>query len=104
MARMDKHSAHRQQTYMGNHQDTAGLSPTGNILRDTWVFDILPESETCARWTLDRIEIVYEKVCSVETVWQSCQLSAASTARTPCPQLRHGHPACPRAGLEPGTR
>jgi len=65
---------------MDIHKDTAGLSPTGNILRDTWVFDILPESETCARWTLDRIEIVYGKVCSVGTVWQSCQSSAAGTA------------------------
>lgn len=44
MARME---SHRQQTYMGIDKDTAGLSPTGNIIRDAWVFGILPETETC---------------------------------------------------------
>jgi hypothetical protein len=62
MDHMNKHSGHRQQTYMGIHQDTEGLSPTGNVIRDAWVFGILPETETCEGWTLDQIEVIYEKV------------------------------------------
>jgi len=84
MARMDKHTAHRQQTYMGIHKDTDGLSPTGNIIRDAWVFGILPESETCEGWTLDRIEVVYEKVC---TAWEPY---GSLASRLP-PELRERH-------------
>jgi len=84
MTRMDKHTPHRQQTYMGIHNDTAGLSPTGNIIRDAWVFGILPENETCEGWTLDRIEVVYEKVCAA---WEPY---GSLASRLP-PELRERH-------------
>jgi hypothetical protein len=84
MVRMDKHIAHRQQTYMGIHKDIDGLSPTGNIIRDAWVFGILPETETCEGWTLDRIEVVYEKVC---TAWEPY----GSLASHLPPELRERH-------------
>ena len=84
MGYLDKHTAHRQQTYMGIHKDTAGLSPTGNIIRDAWVFGILPETETCEGWTLDRIEVVYEKV---STAWEPY----GSLASHLTPELRERH-------------
>jgi hypothetical protein len=84
MARMDKHDQHRRQTYQGIHKDTAGLSPTGNIIRDAWVFGILPESETCEGWTLDRIEAVHEKVCAA---WEPY----GSLASLLPPELRERH-------------
>lgn len=81
MARMEKH---KQQTYLGILKDTAGLSPTGNIIRDAWVFGILPETETCEGWTLDRIEVVYEKVC---TAWEPY---GSLASRLP-PELQERH-------------
>jgi hypothetical protein len=52
-------------TYVGIDQDTyGGMTPTGNIIRDAWVFGILPESETCAGWDGGRIQVVYDKVAA----------------------------------------
>jgi hypothetical protein len=84
MTHMDKQIRQRQQTYTGIHKDTAGLSPTGNIIRDAWVFGILPESETCEDWTLDRIEAIHEKV---STAWEPYGCLAS---RLP-PELRERH-------------
>lgn len=52
-----------QQTYAGIEQDThAGLTHLGRIVRDAWVFDILPETETCAGWDAARMQNLYEQV------------------------------------------
>lgn len=37
------------------------MGPTGNIIRDAWVFGIIPESETCAGWNTQGIESLYDK-------------------------------------------
>jgi hypothetical protein len=53
----------RQKTYAGIDQDPQGaMNPTGNIIRDAWVFGLIPESETCAGWTLQGIESLYDRV------------------------------------------
>ena len=44
-----------------------GISQTGNIVRDAWVFGILPESETCTGWSIQRIFELYDKVSEA---WQ----------------------------------
>ncbi len=50
-------------TYPGIHRDRqGGMTTVGTIIRDAWVFGILPEDETCEGWTLDRIEAIYDKV------------------------------------------
>lgn len=38
------------------------MNPTANIIRDAWVFGIIPESETCAGWTLQRLNNLYDNV------------------------------------------
>jgi len=49
--------------YMGIDKDPHGaMNPTGNIIRDAWVFGIIPESETCAGWTVQGIDALYDKV------------------------------------------
>jgi hypothetical protein len=49
--------------YQGIHNDPFGaMNPTGNIIRDAWLFGIIPESETCEGWTLQGIEDLYDKV------------------------------------------
>ena len=49
--------------YVGIDQDRyGGMTPTGNIIRDAWVFGIVPETETCAGWNYGRIEKLYDQV------------------------------------------
>ncbi len=49
--------------YMGlDNDETGGMNPTGNIIRDAWVFGIIPETEYCAGWTLQGIDALYDKV------------------------------------------
>lgn len=49
--------------YHGIDKDPkGGMTPTGNIIRDAWVFGIIPETETCAGWTLQGIDALYDKV------------------------------------------
>lgn len=49
--------------YPGIDKDTdGGMTPIGHIIRDAWVFGLIPESETCANWTHDRLEKLYDQV------------------------------------------
>ena len=49
--------------YVGLENDLfGGMTDQGRIIRDAWVFGILPESEDCAGWTLGQVQGLYEKV------------------------------------------
>ena len=49
--------------YAGIDKDPGGaMNPTGNIIRDAWVFDLIPETETCSGWDQARIQALYERV------------------------------------------
>lgn len=49
--------------YSGIDKDPTGtMNPTGNIIRDEWLFGIIPETETCEGWTLQGIDTLYDKV------------------------------------------
>ncbi len=51
------------QTYAGVDRDEhGGLTHMGRMVRDAWVFGILPETETCAGWDAARMQNLYEKV------------------------------------------
>ena len=53
----------KQKIYAGIDKDPTGaMNPTGNIIRDAWVFGLIPESETCAGWTVQGIDALYDKV------------------------------------------
>ena len=53
----------RNRIYVGIDKDEKGaMNPTGNIIRDAWVFGIIPESETCEGWKVQDIEALYDKV------------------------------------------
>jgi len=54
----------KDKIYVGLRNDNFGMSPTGNIIRDAWVFGLLPEGETCDGWNYDRIDALYDKVWS----------------------------------------
>ncbi len=54
-----------QQTYIGINQDTnSGLTHLGRMVRDAWIFGILPETETCAGCDFARMQNLYEQVFS----------------------------------------
>ena len=38
------------------------MTAIGRIVRDAWVFGLLPETETCAGWNMDRIQEIYDRV------------------------------------------
>lgn len=72
-------------TYVGIDQDQfGGMTGTGAIVKDAWLFGILPETETCAGWDVSRIQVVYEKV---QQEWDKYGCLAS---RLP-PELRERH-------------
>ena len=55
MARPDK--------YVGiNNEVNGGMTTIGKIIRDAWVFGIIPETETCENWNLAGIDALLDKV------------------------------------------
>jgi len=52
-----------ERRYGGIDKDPKGaMNPTGNVIRDAWVFGLIPETETCAGWTVQGIDALYDKV------------------------------------------
>ena len=50
-------------TYPGlDHDINGGMTMIGKIIRDAWVFEILPESETCEGWEMSRIDAIHQQV------------------------------------------
>ena len=39
-----------------------GMSPVGRLIRDAWVFDLLPETQNCEGWTAGMLQNLYEQV------------------------------------------
>lgn len=57
-----------RKTYVGIHNDlNGGMTDTGKIIRDAWVFGIIPENETCEGWQAHAIEDLWVKV---DTQWE----------------------------------
>jgi len=55
--------AQKRRTYPGIHNDHyGGMTDAGRIIRDAWVFGILPETETCEGWDYGRMEQLYGQV------------------------------------------
>lgn len=51
-----------KKTYVGIDQDQyGGMSSMGAIVKDAWIFGILPETETCAGWDVGRMQIIYDQ-------------------------------------------
>lgn len=42
--------------------EQGGLTDAGRIIRDAWVFGLIPETETCRGWTLDQLNNLYDQV------------------------------------------
>lgn len=52
-----------QRLYAGiDNDEKSGLTHLGRVVRDAWVFGILPETETCEGWDAARMQGLYEQV------------------------------------------
>lgn len=52
-----------KKNYIGIDKDPHGaMNPTGNIIRDAWLFGLIPETETCEGWTAQRVDALYDQV------------------------------------------
>jgi hypothetical protein len=50
-------------TYVGIHNDKfGGMTTIGKIIRDAWVFELIPEDQTCEGWTPQGIDALLQKV------------------------------------------
>jgi len=53
----------KPQRYVGIDKEVnGGMTDTGRIIRDAWVFRIIPETETCEGWLPQGIEDLWAKV------------------------------------------
>jgi len=49
--------------YVGIDKDIdGGMTDMGKIIRDAWVFEIIPETETCEGWMVQGIQDLWDKV------------------------------------------
>ncbi len=53
----------KQRVYVGLDKDVnGGMTPTGTIIRDAWVFELLDEGDNCTGWNYDRLQALYDRV------------------------------------------
>jgi hypothetical protein len=48
-------------TYCGFNADTHGITQLGRIVLDAWLFDLIPRSEDCAGWDLQRMQALMDQ-------------------------------------------
>ena len=52
-----------EKRYVGIQNDMfGGMTDTGKIIRDAWVFEIIPETETCEGWNAQGMQDLWGKV------------------------------------------
>ena len=53
----------RPNIYVGINNDVhGGMTNIGKIIRDAWVFELLPETETCEGWNQGQVDVLLDKV------------------------------------------
>jgi hypothetical protein len=71
-------------TYPGLSQDTHGMTVLGRVVLDGWLFGLIPETEECAGWGLQRMQNL---MVQVEQAWDEY---GNLPSRLP-PELRQRH-------------
>lgn len=80
--------------YAGIDKDPLGaMNPTGNIIRDAWVFELIPETETCAGWSVQNLDNLYARVSAA---WEPYGHLASNLP----PALRERHARIYAAAVE----
>lgn len=84
----------RQKNYMGINKDPkGGMNPAGNIIRDSWLFGLIAETETCEGWSMQRIDALYDQVTKE---WEKYGHLASNLP----PDLREKHARIYSAAIE----
>jgi hypothetical protein len=84
----------RGKTYEGIHNDRyGGMTVTGAIVKDAWIFGLIPESETCEGWSLDRMQLLYDQVA------EQRERMGFEIAKYP-PEIRERHERIHREAIE----
>jgi len=53
----------RPNTYVGIDNDVNGAMTTiGKFIRDAWVFELIPETETCEGWNHGQMDVLLDRV------------------------------------------
>lgn len=53
----------KDRRYVGLQQDMyGGMTPIGGLIKDAWVFGVLPETETCEGWTMPQFQVLHDRV------------------------------------------
>jgi hypothetical protein len=68
------------------------MTTIGKIIRDAWVFELIPETQTCEGWTQGQIDVLLDRV---NTEWDKygCMVSQLPAA------LRERHRRIHDAGI-----
>ena len=65
----------RPDKYVGINNDiNGGMTTIGKIIRDAWVFKLIPETETCEGWNFAGVDALLDKV-NVEWDKYGCLVS-----------------------------
>lgn len=87
-----------QKTYVGIYNDEqGGMTHIAMIIKDAWVFGILPETETCEGWLPSQIQVLYEQV------YQAWEPYAHLPSQLP-PELRERHTRLHAMAMEHGRK
>ena len=82
--------AKKPDTYIGVDKDiNGGMTTIGKLIRDAWVFGVIPETETCAGWNYAGIDALLDKV-NVEWDKYGCLASGLPEALFERHQKFHG--------------
>ena len=69
----------RPSTYVGINNDVRGAMTTiGKIIRDAWVFELIPETETCEGWNQGQMDVLLDRV-NAEWDKYGCMVSLLPT-------------------------
>ncbi len=84
----------RQKTYVGIYNDEfGGMTPTGSIVKDAWIFGLIPESQTCEGWTAGPLQLLYDQTSSK---WEECGYRVSNLPE----ELRQLHERIHREAIE----
>ena len=50
--------------YAGLKNDVnCGMTHLGQMVKDAWVFGLIPDSEDCTGWDNGQMQVLYERIC-----------------------------------------
>lgn len=87
-------NSRNKQTYIGIHNDRhGGMTLTGGMIKDAWIFGLIPETETCEGWTAGMMQSLHDQV-SAE--WDKYGLRVGNLP----PDIRERHERIHRQAME----